>query len=399
MSLKKSGFLDNDYCPTKMLYSAIVLHSFPFPAYTHPFEFVNIDQLSSMFQFKTVKGEFGNESFYTDGDVLFHNFTDTGVVKFDSALTDVARTTILNLKSNGRSDITKKKGVINHFIPFIYSIPKSGVVIPTFTLRMLDVEGRKINWGVYELDNNGNSFFVNSYALSNVLANLKNSDYNLMTYTGTLSDTIFASPNEGVIIQHENTYLAIRGIRSNQFLSDNFGKNWEKYYNEMYSKNHLQKEVLDNLDPDMVKAIFTSSNSLINSTENGLQFSTDKKEVPTKKYEPTYQKEVVKPAWQTKKDERVYITPSYAKEKLSPNLLDIFDKIKNLRGDERDEAILDEMYSKGIERIFPNELVYMGFGLKEYITDKPERVNFKNKYILKIPILLSYKPTYYLEKI
>lgn len=399
MSLRKSGFLDHQFCPTKMLYSAIVLHSFPFPAYTHPFEFVNIDQLSSMFQFKTVKGEFGNESFYTDGDVLFHNFTDAGVTKYESALTDVARTTILNLKSNGRSDISKKKGVINHFIPFIYSIPKSGVAIPTFTLRMLDVEGRKINWGVYELENNGNSFFVNSYALSNILANLKTSDYNLMTYEGTLSDTIFASPNEGVIIQHENTYLAIRGIRSNQFLADNFGKNWKKYYDEMYSKNHLQNEILDNLDPDMVKAIFTSSNNLISSTENGLQFSTDKKVVPTKKYEPTYQKEVVKPTWQTKKDERVYINPTYAKEKLSGGLLEIFDRIKNLRGEERDEAILDEMYENKIDKIFPAELIYMGFGLKEYITDKPERVNFKNKYQLRIPILLSFKPAYYLEKI
>ena len=396
MSLRKSGFLDDQFCPTKMLYCAIVLHSFPFPAYTHPFEFVDIDHLSSMFQFKTVKGEFGNEAFYTDGDVLFHNFTDTDVTKYEAALTDVSRTTILNLKSNGRSDIKKQKGVINHFIPFIYSVPKSGVVMPTFQLRMLDVQGRKINWGVYELQNSEGKFFINSYALSNILANLKEEEYNLMTYEGTLSDTIFASPNEGVIIQHENTYLAIRGIRANQFLSDNFGKNWEKYYDEMYSKNHLNKEVLENLDPDMVKAIFTSSNNLINSTETGLQYAQDKK---VAEYEPTFQKEVVKPAWQTKKDERVYISPTYAKEQFDGKLLAIFDKIKTLRGEQRDEAILDEMYEKGVDRVFPAQLIYMGFGLKEYITDKPERINFKNKYRLSIPILLSYKPTYYLEKI
>ena len=400
MSLRKSGFLDDSFCPTKLLYCAIVLHSFPFPAYTHPFEFVNIDQLSSMFQFKTVKGEFGNEAFYTDGDVLFHNFTDTGVTKYETALTDIARTTILNLKSNGRSDISKKQGVINHFIPFIYSVPKSGVVIPTFSLRMLDVKGRKINWGVYEFSGSEDQFFVNSYALSNILANLKKEDYNLMTYEGTLSDTIFASPNEGVIIQHENTYLALRGIRGNQFLSDNFGKNWKKYYTEMYSKDHLNKEVLSNLDADMVKAIFSSSNNLINSTETGLQYVTDKKEAPpVKEYEPTYQKEVAKPTWQTKKDDRVYISPAYAKEQFSGKLLDVFDKIKTLRGEQRDEAILDEMFAKGIDRVFPAQLVYMGFGLKEYITDKPERINFKNKYRLSIPILISYQPTYYLEKI
>lgn len=400
MSLRKSGFLDEQFCPTKLLYCAIVLHSFPFPAYTHPFEFVGIDKLSSMFQFKTVKGEFGNEAFYTDGDVLFHNFIDTNIGKYDTALTDVSRTTILNLKSNGRSDISKKKGVINHFIPFVYSVPKSGVVIPTFSLRMLDVKGRKINWGVYEFTGNDGEFFVNSYALSNILANLKKEDYNLMTYEGTLSDTIFASPNEGVIIQHENTYLAIRGIRGNQFLADNFGKNWKKYYNEMYKKDHLNKEVLSNLDADMVKAIFTSSNNLINSTETGLQYITDKKEAPpVKQYEPTYQKEVAKPTWQTKKDDRVYISPSYAKEQFDGKLLAVFDKVKTLRGEQRDEAILDEMYAMGIERVFPEQLVYMGFGLKEYITDKPERVNFKGKYRLSIPILLSYKPTYYLEKI
>jgi hypothetical protein len=399
MSLKKSGFLDDQFCPTKLLYCAIVLHSFPFPAYTHPFEFVNIDQLSSMFQFKTVKGEFGNEAFYTDGDVLFHNFTDAGVTKFDMALTDISRTTILNLKSNGRSDITKKKGVINHFIPFIYSVPKSGVVIPTFTLRMLDVQGRKINWGVYELQHDTDGkFFVNSYALSTILSSLKKEDYNLMTYEGTLSDTIFASPKEGVIIQHENTYLAIRGIRANQFLADNFGKNWKKYYNEMYTKNHLNNEVLSNLDADMVKAIYTTSNVLISSTETGLQFTPDKKEA-VKEYEPTFQKEVVKPTWQTKKDDRIYINPSYAKEQFDGKLLDVFDKIKTLRGEQRDEAILDEMYAKGIVRVFPAQLVYMGFGLKEYITDKPERINFKNKYKLTIPILLSFQPTYYLEKI
>lgn len=401
VNLKKSGFLDDQYCPTKLLYCAIVLHSFPFPAYSHPFEFIEIGEMSSMFQFQTVKGEFGNETFYTDGDVLFHNFTDAAVTKFSPALTDVSRTTILNLKSTGRSDITKQKAVINHFIPFIYSVPKSGVFIPTFQLRVLDVPERKINWGVYELQNNEDKIYINSYALSSVLINLKQDEYNLMTYKGTLSDTIFASPNEGVIIQHEKTYLAIRGIRGNEFLSANFGANWEKYYQEMFSKQHLNNEVLNQLDPDMVKAIHTSSNVLIGSTETGLQYKVEKK------YAPTFQKDVVKPAPQKKivtvqvpkKDDRVYISSSYASKNLDKELMPIFDKIQNLRGEQRDEAILDEMYAAGVDRIFPRQLLYMGFGLKEYVTDKPERINFKNKYKLTIPILLSFEPTYYLEKI
>jgi hypothetical protein len=70
-----------------------------------------------------------------------------------------------------------------------------------------------------------------------------------------------------------------------------------------------------------------------------------------------------------------------------------------LAGEIRDEAILDEMYRRNIDRIFPNQLVYLGFGLKEYVIDKPERIRFKNKYKLTIPILLSYQPTYYLENI
>jgi hypothetical protein len=79
--------------------------------------------------------------------------------------------------------------------------------------------------------------------------------------------------------------------------------------------------------------------------------------------------------------------------------LPVFEKVQSLRGEQRDEAILDEMWAQGVERIFPRQLLYMGFDLKEYITDKPERVNFKNKYKLTIPILLSFEPTYYLEKI
>jgi|694.fasta_scaffold03012_22 hypothetical protein len=401
MSLKRSGFLDENYCPTKLLYCAIVLHSFPFPAYTHPFEFIKINELNSMFQFKTLKGEFGNESFFTDGDVLFHNFSDLGVTNYSTALTDVSRTTILNLKSNGRADITKQSAVINHFIPFIYTVPKSGVVIPTFSIKMLDTEGRRINWGVYELQNNDKKIFVNSYALSNIIMNTSEGFYSIMTYDGVLSDTIFASPKEGVIVKKDNSYVAVRGINANQFLSDNFGKNWEKYYDEMYSKQHLSKEVLNKLDPDMVKAIFESENVLIGSTVTGLEYKLEKK------YEPTFQKEAVKPPPQVrkiivpvaKKDDRIYITPTYAREKLDRVLIPVFDKIQSLRGEQRDEAILDEMYAKGIDRVFPKDLVYMGFGLKEWITDKPERINFKNKYRLVIPVFLSFKPTYYLEKI
>lgn len=401
INLRKSGFLDEQYCPTKLLYCAVVLHSFPFPAYTHPFEYIAIKDINSMFQFQTVRGEYGNEAFYTDGDVLFHNFTDLTINKFATALTDISRTTILNLKSTGRSDIKKQNSVINHFIPFIYSVPKSGVTIPTFTLRMLDVPDRKINWGIYELQGINDKVYINSYALSNVIMGLNKKDYNLMTYRGTLSDSIFASPQEGVIVNYDKTYLAIRGIRGNEFLSANFGSNYEKYYEEMFEKNHLSKELLDKLDPDMVKEIYSSANILIDSTETGLQYKSEKQ------YSPTFEKQVVKPAPQVKKvtvavpkkDDRVYVNLDFAKKNLDRELISVFEKVQNLRGEQRDEAILDEMYTNGIDRVFPRQLLYLGFGLKEWIKDKPERINFKNKYKLTIPVLLSMAPTYYLEKI
>ena len=401
INLKQSGFLDEQLCPTKLLYAAVVLHSFPFPAFTHPFEFVKIDSLSSMFQFQTIKGEFGNETFYTDGDVLFLNYSDTNVSNYAQSLTDVARTIILNIKSNGKSDITKQKTTINHFIPVIYTVPKSGISIPTFNIRVLDMDNRKINWGVYEVTDNSNKIFINSYGLSNILNGANSKEYELMKYEGKLSDYLFSNPTQGVLVQTGNSFLAIRGLKPNMFLSENYGKNWEKYYAEMYGKNYLNNEVLDKLDPDMVKAIYTSTNNLVVTTETGLQYKIEKN------YGDTYEKGAIKPPPQVKKvvvpvakkDDRVYISKAFSRDKLDKSLWDVFDAVYNLAGEVRDEAILDEMYKRKIDRIFPNQLVYLGFGLKEYVIDKPERIRFKNKYKLTIPILLSYQPTYYLEKI
>jgi hypothetical protein len=401
MSLRKSGFLDDQLCPTKLLYAAVVLHSFPFPAFTHPFEFVKIDNLSSMFQFETIKGEFGNETFYTDGDVLFHNYTDTSITKFVQAFSDTSRTVILNLKSNSRSDIKKTATTLNHFIPVIYTVPKSGISIPTFTIRILDMENRKINWGVYELSNGTDNVYINSYALSNGLFGMKSENFNIMQYSGVLSDSMFASPTQGVVMQNNNTFLVVRGLNGESFLSENFGKNWKQYYADMYGKKHLATQVLDKIDADMVKAIYTTNNTLVVSTETGLQYKVDKK------YENPYQKDVAKPTPQitkvvvpiSKKDDRVYISKVLSQEKLDKSLWPVFDAVQNLKGEVRDEAILDEMYARGVTRVFPNQLIYLGFGLKEYVVDKPERINFKNKYRLTIPILLSYQPTYYLDKI
>ncbi len=400
-SLQRSGFLDEEFCPTKMLYIALALHAFSFPAYTHPFEFINISSIGSVFQFKTLRGEYGNETFYTDGDSLYHNFVDTGV-ESSPATEDVSRSVILNLKSFGRTDLTKNISIVNHFIPLFYTVPKSNTNIPSFSIKMLDVQGRKINWGVYELKGE-NKVFVNSYALDNFLVNIRNNpDYRIFSYEGKLSNSIFSTPEEGIILQYEQKFVAVRGLNARSFLSENFGKNWERYYTEMFDKNILNVEILDNIDSDLVKSIYTSEPNMISSSEPNLMFKT------LKKLEETFIEESIKPESvivvkkpaadpiKEKEDKRVYISKSLSREQLNAELWPIYDRVVQLTGEERDEAILDEMTVRGIDRIFPDQLVLLGFDLPGWaVTTK--RVKFKNKYQLRIPSLLSW--TYYLEKL
>lgn len=400
-SLQRSGFLDAEYCPTKLMYCAVVLHSFPFPAYTHPFEYVNIDQFNSVFQFPVLKGDYGNETFYTDGDILYHNFNQgSSPVNSKPALVDLSRTVILNLKSNNRKDLTKERAVIKHFIPLLYSIPRSGVTIPTFTIKALEVDNRKINWGAYEFeDSQRNSIFVNSYGIDNFLSRVKNDQHNIYAYHGKLSEDLFANPEEGIIIEQGNKYVTARSLNKISFLSENFGKNYEAYYKEMFGGDHLIKRVLEHLNKGLVKAIYTSNETRVESVNPNLLFKTIKKyEAPVdinKTSKPAVQvKKVIVPV--ARKDDRVYIGKQQSREVLDESLWPVYDKIHNYTGKERDEAILDEMYRQGVKRIFPDQLVYLGFDLKQWAVTQ-QRVKFENKYQLRIPNLLSY--TYYLEKL
>lgn len=394
-SLQRSGFLDQDFCPTKLLYCVMVLHAFPFPAYTHPFEFISIDTISSLFQFQVLKGEFGNESFYTDGDILYHNFhSDSNPPQAQLALVDLSRTVILNLKSNGRADIKKTRGNISSFIPFLYTVPKSGLSIPTFSIKALDVQNRKINWGVYEMTGGEEKVYVNSYGVDNFLYPIRNSDPEIYLYKGQLSDEILSNPKEGVIVTYDKRNVAVRGINSMSFLSENFGKNWINYYEEMFTKSHLQKQVLDQMTPEFIKALHINTDTKIESVNPNLQYKVVKKlDEPVDLSKAT--KQVPKPQVVIK-DDRIYITRSQSREDLDKSLWIVYDKVQALTGVARDEAILDEMYANKVERILPNQLVLLGFDLAQYAITK-NKVVFQNKYQLRIPNLLSY--VYYLEKL
>ncbi len=399
-SLHRSGFLDNDYCPTKLLYCAMALHAFPFPAYTHPFEFVSIDTFSSQFQFQVLKGEFGNESFYTDGDILLHNFQPgANPPESTMALVDLSRTVILNLKSNGRSDIKKTRAVINHFIPFLYTIPKSGLSIPTFTIKTLDVENRRINWGVYEFaDDHGQKVYVNSYAIDNFLSRIKNADPDIYMYRGELSEQILSNPKDGIIIHYDKKFVATRGINRISFLSENFGKNWEKYYKEMFTKKHLENQVLHQMKPEFVKALYVNTDTRVENVNPNLLFKNLKElEKPIEIAKAVKQEPApVPPAAVEQKDDRIYIGKRQSRDDLDKALWPIYDKVSSVTGPDRDEAILDELYGSKIDRIFPDQLVLLGFDLKQWALTK-NKVKYKDKYLLRIPNLLSW--TYYIEKI
>lgn len=395
-SLQRSGFLDIEYCPTKLMYCAVVLHSFPFPAYTHPFEFVSIDVFSSLFQFQVLKGEFGNESFYTDGDILYHNFKPGANPPASTmGLIDLSRTVILNLKSKDRSDVKKSEAKINNFMPFIFSVPRAGHNIPSFNIQILEVQNRKINWGVYEFTNdNGDTVYVNSYGIDNFLSRIKDTTREVSIYKGHLSDQIFNNPKEGIIVSYDKKIVVARGINKTSLLSENYGKNWERYYDEMMDKKHLENQVFKKLKVDFIKALYVNTDTRVDSINPNLLFKNLKKyETPIEFKKATKQepiKKVVVP------DDRVYISKQQARQDLNRALLPIFDKVENITGIQRDEAILDSLHAANIDRIFPDQLILLGFDLKQWAITK-SRVNFQNKYKLTIPNLLSW--TYYIEKL
>lgn len=392
-SLQKSGFLDVEYCPTKLFYALVVLHAFPFPAYTHPFEFVSIDSPSKVMQFDIIKGEYGNESFFTDGDLLYLNIItpDIEPTKYQDAMIDVSRNTILNIKSSNGGDIQKKIAIINNFIPLFYTTPTSNLEIPSFAVKVLEVSNRKINWGAYEFSSDDANVFVNSYGLDNFLSLIKNKEPKMETYKGAISDSFFSDPKEGVIVSYNQEYVLARGLNKISFMSENYGKDWKKYYTQMFDKKHLVNEILNNCSPEFQKLIYTNHEDKVKETVPSISY-IDKKEY---KQDVKMEKIVKKQVFSTR-DERIYLTENAAQKSLSKELIPVYIQVKDLTGIIRDEAILDELYKRKIDTILPKELLYLGFDLKQWAKSSTT-VMFRNKYRLKIPNTLSFK--YYLEKL
>ena len=392
-SLQKSGFLDNEFCPTKLFYALVVLHAFPFPAYTHPFEFVSIDSVASLMQFDIIKGEYGNESFYTDGDLLYHNVItkDVEPTKYQDALIDVARNTILNLKSSKGADIEKEIAVISNFIPFFYTIPTSNIEIPSFAVKVLEVSNRKINWGIYEFSSDNYNVFVNSYGIDNYLNSIKKADPKIQIYKGAISESFFSDPKEGVIISHNQEYVVARGLNKISLLSENFGKDWKKYYSQMFEKKHLVNELLNNCSPEFQKLVYTNHEDKVEDTVPKVSFFVKKEYKQDVKMDKIVKKQII-----PTKDERIYLTENAAQKSLSKDLIPVYMQVKDLTGVVRDEAILDELYRRRIDTIIPGQLLYLGFDLKQWAKSSTT-VLFRNKYRLKIPNSLSFK--YYIEKL
>ena len=388
-NLQRAGFLDAEFCPTKLMYCAVVLHSFSFPAFTHPFELVTIGSLDNIFQFNVLRGEYSNQTFFTDGDLLYHNFADVLAVQNDLLMMDVARTIALNIKSRGRTDIEQASAEFTRFFPLFYSVPKSQVSIPTFSIEMLDVNNRNINWGVYEVtDANKNKVYVNSYGLDNFINMYKADDVNVSTYKGSLSSQLFTNPKEGVILSYDKKTVVARAINETSFLSENFGENYEKYYEAMFEKNYLKTQILDELESEFQNALAATPSMRILKISPELSYTTVKK-VAT----PYVAKQTVKPA--PVKDDRIYLSKKDSRDLIDKKYWPVFDVVMNIKGEQRDEAILDQMTYLKLDTIRPKQLLFLGFDLDKWKVSGTT-LKFKSKYRLRIPNL-GY--TYYVEKI
>lgn len=388
-SLQRSGFLDNDLCPTKLLYCVIVLHAFSFPVYTHPFELINIQSIVGLLHENILKGEYANKTFFTDGETLFYNFADDISKKTQTIMRDVARTISLNITSNSQSDIEKTNSIITRFFPLFLSVPNSQVSIPTFSIKIIDVENRIINWGVYEFAKKDNEkLYVNSLGIGSYLAQEKSNQLDIQVYKGELSHQLFTNPNEGVIIKFDKQAVVARAINKTSFLAENFSLQYEEYYEQMFAKDYLTNEVLDKLEPLFVKYLYSTQSLRINYAYPDLLFNKIKKvDIP---YVPAL---TIKAAPVV--DERIYLSKKDSRDLIDGKLISVFDVVMNIRGEQRDEAILDQMTFFNMDTIRPRQLLYLGFDLEKWKASA-NSIKFKNKYKLRIPNLGSM---YYLEKV
>jgi hypothetical protein len=156
----------------------------------------------------------------------------------------------------------------------------------------------------------------------------------------------------------------------------------------MFAKDYLTNEVLNKLEPLFVKYLYSTQSLRINYAYPDLLFNKIKKvDIP---YVPAL---TIKAAPVV--DERIYLSKKDSRDLIDGKLISVFDVVMNIRGEQRDEAILDQMTFFNMDTIRPRQLLYLGFDLEKWKASS-NSIKFKNKYKLRIPNLGSM---YYLEKV
>lgn len=391
-NLTKYEFLDKDGYPTNNMYLAVGLHSLGFPPLTHPFEYVTISSVQDQFTYELMEGTYHSDSFLTDGETLYYfynNKTKPIITKKASiVLSETARTLVLNMTAEDMADVTKYEGKISSFLPFIYAEPTSKINRPSFKLKMQNVPNRKVMWGTYIVDSEQGSVLTNSYTISSIISGMRGVD--VLTYEGKLSNSLFADPREGVILNwNNNTSLAQRGLNWTTF----YEKNYTPDYYEKTLKHHPLKVFLDINKSKLSQEVYANNTIKVTSVYPKLTpLLAEAKIKPPSPLSAVTKKPKIKKVH--KPDERIYLTEAEAKKELTQQFKKVFDEVKGYRGEDRDEAVLGTLLNHKLDKIAPANLLYLGFDLEQWsITDR--EVAFKN-YELRMPNLDFH---YYINKL
>ena len=375
-TLHRFGFLDMEYCPTRMLYLVVALHSHNFPAFTHPFEFVALNVSNNPFVFDTFGGMYMDSEIVTDGDLMLVNMRDATGSK--GLPTETMRLIYANVLARPETAV-KKLGIISRFMPFIYSEARSTGNMPMFKMRELVCENRNLNWGMYKCGNDEQKgVFVNSYYVSNLLFGAPE-NYEHYLYKGKISDIIYTDPSYGLMLQMNNTAAVFRAVNGLTFLGNNFG-DANKYLKDNIIKltlaplfkTKIANELLSKKEPAMVFDIYPEAGFKANvKPKKPIDIATKKqvKKVTVKVY---------------RRDDRIYLPTNEAKDEFSnPSTLAIFMAVKSLKGDQRDVAILNELY-RTKHKVSVSELLYLGFDVGRYGYGKDDsfKVDYKGVYSL-----------------
>jgi len=365
MRLRTAGFLDDLNCPTQLFYMCVVMHSYRFPLHTHPFEMLSMPDIQKTFTFDIISGEYDKYQVVTDGNILYADAPPHPVLTKKTArmLTDTTRTIMMNLTARERSDIEKHDADIDGFMPLIYSVPRAKHPVPSFDVRLMKYPKQEVMWGVYRVSSQNDNLFVNSFPVSNSF--FFPTPDEAFLYSGRLANNLFDS-GQGVIIKYaEGSMMIVRGFDQEVFFRHN--------YNQQYHDKVLGKQVLEKLAASVSVGLMTLVQENISprsdkmypdlnrvGAKEELEVPVDIEKITRKAKVKTVVKSVAHP------DKRTYLGEKEAKELLSDSWLPVYEAVKDLKGVERDRAILSEMKSRNLRAILPSHLIGLGFAFDEW---------------------------------